>query len=244
MGEHDVNHYKNPQALASFMRVLLADLSALEEMLNTGRIESGVRRIGAEQEFFLIDRAMRPANIVSEVLAHCRDARFTTELAKFNLEANLTPIVFESDCLRRMESELTQLMESAEAAAERCHCNVLLAGILPTLTSSDLTLNNMTDSARYHQLNEVLTELRQSSFYAHIKGLDEIHVSHNNMMLEACNTSFQIHYQVGSKEFADLYNLSQVVIAPVLAAAVNSPLLFGKRLWAETRIALLQHSVG
>ena len=39
-----------------------------------------------------------------------------------------------------------------------------------------------------------------------------------------------------------LYNLAQAITAPVLAAAVNSPLLFGHRLWQETRLALFQHS--
>jgi CBS domain-containing protein/gamma-glutamyl:cysteine ligase YbdK (ATP-grasp superfamily) len=243
MGEHDVTHYQDSQTLASFMKALLADLSALEEMLNTGRLESGVCRIGAEQEFFLVDRVLRPAAVVSQILSQLQDSRFTTELAKFNLEANLTPLTLEGDCFRRMESELTQMMDSAEAAAMRCNSSALLTGILPTLSQSDLTLDNMADAPRYRQLNETLTELRQSSFYVHIKGLDEIHVLHSNMMLEACNTSFQVHYQVDAREFADLYNLAQVVIAPVLAVAVNSPLLFGKRLWAETRIALLQHSV-
>ena len=39
-----------------------------------------------------------------------------------------------------------------------------------------------------------------------------------------------------------LYNMAQAVTAPVLAAAVNSPLWLGNRLWQETRIALFQHS--
>ena len=47
---------------------------------------------------------------------------------------------------------------------------------------------------------------------------------------------------MGPKEFAPLYNLAQAITAPVLAAAVNSPLLFGHRLWQETRLALFQHS--
>ena len=62
-------------------------------------------------------------------------------------------------------------------------------------------------------------------------------------MLEACNTSFQIHYQVSTDEFARFYNIAQAVLGPVLAVANNSPLLFGKRLWHETRIALFQQSV-
>ena len=36
--------------------------------------------------------------------------------------------------------------------------------------------------------------------------------------------------------------MAQAITAPVLAAAVNSPLLFGHRLWQETRLALFQHS--
>ena len=35
----------------------------------------------------------------------------------------------------------------------------------------------------------------------------------------------------------------KLVAAPVLAAAVNSPTLFGRQLWSETRIALFQQSV-
>jgi CBS domain-containing protein len=62
-------------------------------------------------------------------------------------------------------------------------------------------------------------------------------------MLEAACTSLQLHFQVGAREFAGLYNLAQAVTAPVLAAATNSPLLLGQRLWQETRVALFQHSV-
>jgi len=62
-------------------------------------------------------------------------------------------------------------------------------------------------------------------------------------MIEACNTSFQLHFQVTPDEFAELYNWAQLVTGPVLAAATNSPILLGKRLWHETRIALFQQAV-
>ena len=39
------------------------------------------------------------------------------------------------------------------------------------------------------------------------------------------------------------YNWAQAITAPVLASAVNSPLLLGHRLWHETRLALFQHAV-
>jgi len=62
-------------------------------------------------------------------------------------------------------------------------------------------------------------------------------------MLEACNTSFQVHFQVSPENFAKNYNIAQVVTAPLLAAAVNSPILLGKRLWHETRIAVFEYSI-
>ncbi|MHC5005615.1 MAG: CBS domain-containing protein, partial [Planctomycetota bacterium] len=76
-----------------------------------------------------------------------------------------------------------------------------------------------------------------------IEGIDELYIEDDSVILESCNTSFQVHLQVGPAEFADVYNVAQVVAAPVLSAAVNSPLLFGRHLWDETRIALFQQAV-
>jgi CBS domain-containing protein len=243
MGEQNVSQQTDEKQQRKFMRALLSDVWALEQMLSSNRIESGVRRIGAEQEMFLVMPDMRPAPIVSAILATLQDSRFTTELAKFNLEANMPPRVFEGSCLRTLEEDLQAVVQKAADAAAGHGAKVLLTGILPTLTLKDLNLSNMTEVPRYFELNRTLCELRRSKFYVHIKGLDEIHLTHDNMMLEACNTSFQLHIQTDPDEFVDQYNIAQAVAAPVLAAAVNSPLLFGQRLWAETRIALLQHSI-
>ena len=119
----------------------------------------------------------------------------------------------------------------------------MLIGILPTLEKRDLTLDNMTPMARYYALNEAMNQLRGASFDLRIKGRDELMITHDNVMLEACNTSFQVHFQVSPAEFAKLYNIAQAVAAPVLACATNSPLLFGRQLWRETRIALFQQSI-
>jgi CBS domain-containing protein len=88
-----------------------------------------------------------------------------------------------------------------------------------------------------------MNRLRGGAYEFHIKGLDELLVKHDSVMLEACNASFQVHFQVGAKEFPSLYNIAQLVAAPVLAVAVNSPMLFGRQLWMETRIALFQQAV-
>jgi len=242
MGDHNVEQEFDEQKEQMFVKALLDDLRALDYMLDNELIESGVRRIGAEQEMFLVDEKLRPAPVSVDVLQHAADPRLTTEIARFNLEANLTPLDLSGNCFSQMEAELDNVVARARNSANHFGADILLAGILPTLRKSDLTLDNLTPSPRYQQLNDSVIRLRGGPFSIHIKGIDEINLIHDNIMMESCNTSFQIHYQVNPNEFASLYNLAQTITAPVLAAAVNSPLLFGHRLWQETRLALFQHS--
>ena len=242
MGEHNVEQRVDEKQSQVFMKALLEDLRALAFMLEDGRFESSVTRIGAEQEMFLIDRYLRPAPVSLEVLKHANDARLTTEIARFNLEANLTPQKLANACFSRMEQELVELIALARNSAATQGADVLLSGILPTLQKSDLTLDNLTPVPRYHELARGVIRLRGGPLSIHIKGLDELHLTHDNIMMESCNTSFQVHFQSNAREFANHYNIAQAITAPVLAVAVNSPLLFGQRLWQETRVALFQHS--
>ena len=244
MGLADVATGADEHQVRAFLRAVLDDLEGLEQLIEGNRFETGIRRIGAEQEMFLIDRSRQPAPIAVELLDMLQDDdRITPELARFNLEANLTPQVFGGSCLRQMEQELDEVIAKVDACAAKMGAAVILTGILPTLRLSHLKLENMTPKPRYFELNRAATHLRDGAFSIVIKGLDEIDITHDNVMLESANTSFQIHFQVGPHEFAPLYNLAQAISAPVLAAAVNSPMLFGQRLWNETRVALFQRSV-
>jgi CBS domain-containing protein len=243
MGDHNVSSAHDEREDKLFMKALLADLAALEKLIASGRIERGVRRIGAEQEMFLVDAALRPKSIAPELLAAVPDPRLTTETGKFNLEANLSPQPFAGRCLHDLEQEALELVELARQGAKKLGADVLLTGILPTLRQSDLTLENLTPGVRYLELNRVIQQLRGGSSTVYIKGLDELSLTSDNMMLEACCTSFQVHYQVSAEEFAALHNWAQVITAPLLAVAANAPLLLGHRLWHETRIPLFQHSV-
>ncbi len=244
MGETDIRTETDNEGMRAFMRTLLEDVRALETMMNTeGLFERDVRRIGAEQEMFLVDRGLHPVNRALECLETLPREFFTTELGQFNLEANLSPQVLDGKCLSAMENQLRDLLEQADVAAAAHNARVVLTGILPTLEKGDLGMESMTPIPRYYQLNQVMRDLRGGEFRTLIKGLDELQTTHDNVMLEACNTSFQVHFQVAPEEFTNLYNVAQVVTAPVLAAAVNSPVLLRHRLWHETRVALFQQSV-
>jgi len=243
VGEQNVKPNDDESVYQQFMKSLLSEVQALELMLERGLIESGVSRMGAEQEMFIINKAHQPANRALDILKGIDDKRFTHELGLFNMEANLSPHQFRGKCLSEMESELHEIHALAREGAARFDCDIALVGILPTLTLEHLTLDSMVPTARYQALNEAVKSLRGEDFQFTITGIDQLSVRHDNVMLEACNTSFQVHFQVSPDDFAHFYNVAQLVTGPLLAVAVNSPILLGKRLWHESRIAVFEHSI-
>ncbi len=243
MGDKKVSTKADESRMRQFTKAVLNDLQALEKMLADGQMEENALRIGAEQELFLVDSAMHPAPIVLEVLEKAQDERLTTEIGKFNIEANLTPLDFAGDCLSRLENELNEVVGIVKTAAREFNSDAVLCGILPTIQLSDLVEENLTPNPRYLELNRVLTHLHGNERLIHIKGLDELRLHLKDTFIEFSNTSFQVHLQVPVKDFVKYYNWAQAITAPVLASAVNSPILLGHRLWQETRLALFQHAV-
>ena len=231
------------EARRKFMRAVLNDLRALESMLEGNLLERGVQRIGAEQELFLVDSVYHPAPGALKILERINDPHFTTELGLFNLEINADAQPFAGGGLRAMEQQLSALFQKVQATASDFEMHAVLAGILPTIGKTDLGLANMVPNPRYKTLSRAMVEARGESFDFSIKGIDELVVKHESVMVEACCASFQVHLQLAEPErFAHAYNVSQLLLAPVLAAGVNSPVLFGRRLWAETRIALFEQA--
>jgi CBS domain-containing protein len=224
----------------------LDDVQAFEYMLENNWFESDIVRIGAEQEMCLVhNKTLKPACINMEVLEHLTDKPWcVTELAKFNLEINLNPREFSGDCLSQMEAENIDYLAQIQKVLDGFDASIILCGILPTLRKHDLEMHNLTPKDRYFALMAAIQKhLLGSSFELRVEGIDELLVKHDSPLLEACNTSFQVHLQVSPKDFVKMYNISQTLAAPVMAIAANSPLVFGRRLWHETRIALFQQSL-
>ncbi len=243
MGDQKARKITDKQARAGFTKHLLGDMQALELMLAQGLFEQGVTRIGAEQEFCLINQNWRPSTRALEILKALDDHHFTTELARFNLEVNLDPVELGKGCFSDMEASLNGFISQARTAADTQNAKVILAGILPTISRRELRLSYLTPLDRYKALNEVMKALRGSHFEMHIQGVDELTVRHDSVLFEGCNTSFQLHLQIDPDDFVASYNWAQVIAGPVLAVCANSPLLLGRELWKETRIALFQQSI-
>ncbi len=243
MGAKGVRIPESQEDQNKFTRFLLRDIQALERMLAEGWFETGQMHIGAEQEICLIDPHGRPAPKCLEILAKLNNPSFTTELAKFNLEVNLDPVPFKGNCFSAIEDELRGHMNNLQQAALEFDAMPLLTGILPSIRKFDLEIDNLTPIDRYYALIDAINQSRGESHELKIEGLDELNIRHTSALIEACNTSYQVHLQVTADEFVSKYNIAQAVTAPVMAISTNSPMLFGKRLWNETRIALFQQSV-
>ncbi len=243
MGEQNIKNKIDKKARAQFIRHLLNDVKALELMLENDLIENNVTRIGSEQEFCLVNKNWRPSKKSGELLEAINDDHFTTEIALFNLEINLDPIELKTDAFSVVEDQLNSLLEKAGVLSKKFGNNIILTGILPTISKKELEFKYMTPKSRYWMLNDMLKELRGSNFRLHLRGVDELFIKHDSVMFEGCNTSFQMHLQVAPDDFISSYNWAQAISGPLLGVCTNSPLLLGRELWSETRIGLFQQSI-
>ncbi|MBL6449356.1 CBS domain-containing protein [Fulvivirga sp. 29W222] len=243
MGDHLATKADSREIRAKFIRHLLSDIRALEIMLEKDSFEKGIVRIGAEQEFCLVDNNWRPSVKSDIILKELDDEHFTTELARYNLEINLDPLELTGDCFSQMQYQLKSLMSKADIIARKHQSKTLVTGILPTISKDELTLEFITPGIRYKALNEMTRTQRDSDFVLHMTGVDELAVTHDSVLFEACNTSFQLHLQISPKDYINSYNWAQAIAGPVLGLCTNSPLLLGRELWSETRIALFLQSM-
>ena len=243
MGELKVTKLSSKKDKANYINHLLQDIEALDMMINRGMVERSPIRIGAEQEFCLVDDEFLPSCNGVEILEDINDDHFTTEIGCYNLEINLDPVELKGECFTQVSKQLENLLKKADDAANKKNTKTLLTGILPTLTLNHIGVENMTPMQRYFVLNDAIKESRKQDFNIHIKGVDEVNLLHDSVMLEGCNTSFQVHLQIDPEDFTNSYNWAQAVSGPILSTCTNSPFLFGKELWSETRIALFTQSV-
>ncbi len=242
MANSSIKIIKSEEDKQQYISSLLNDIQALEQMLAENKFEKGVQRIGAEQEMVFVDEAFRPAFIGPEIKETMNRPYVTTEYARFNLEINLSPILFEGSCLTELKQELEEKISEVEQEAHQKNAQVLLTGILPTIRKSDTSPESMTPEPRYQALLENVNRLRGKQYEFNIQGLDELITRDNPSTFGGCMTSLQLHLQVDADKMVDMYNWAQLISAPILACATYSPVFLGKRLWHETRIALLRQT--
>ncbi|MDX1409928.1 MAG: CBS domain-containing protein, partial [Saprospiraceae bacterium] len=191
MGEQRVSLLTDKEQMQRFVKSLLEDVQAMEIMLEDGWFEDDIIRIGAEQEMVMVDRTtFRPAPIAMEALERMQDYPWVeTELAKFNLETNLSPREFTGTCFSEMQFENERQLELINEVLREMNAQVVLTGILPTLRNHDMQMHNLTPKKRYRALMEAINaQLIGSAYELRLVGIDELSLKHDSPFLEACNT--------------------------------------------------------
>ncbi len=227
-----------------FQLALREETSLLEEWISDRYLSDAGYVAGLELEMCLIDSSGNPAACNQPLLDVMQSKVIVPELSKFNVEFNVEPSSLRGDGLKTIAQRLVETWSNCDDAARSMDLSIMSIGILPTLRDDHLVLANMSELHRYKALNEQAIRLRRGKpVRLDISGVESIVSEHLDVMLEAGATSLQLHLQVPQNQAASAYNLATVVSAPMVAIGANSPYLFGKHLWQETRIPLFEQAV-
>lgn len=240
----DINHTQfTPEDYRRFGERLERNLERLRQILAVPGFGEGAGSLGAELELYIVDRQGRPALLNTQLQAAAREPQLTLELNRYNLEYNLTPVPIDGDPLWALEQEILTKLQGLRGLAAKRDARIVPIGILPTLQLGDFGRSCMTDKPRFAALVEQLIARRGSRFRIDLNGRHPLQLEMDDITLEGANTSFQVHYRVTPRQFADTFNAIQAVTPLAVAIAGNSPMLFGHCLWQETRIPLFKQSI-
>ena len=229
-----------------FRQYLEQETELLTSWFNEGALSSNGLMGGFEIESWLLNESYQPAPVNKEFVSQFNSELATLELAKFNLEFNNTPRELSGTALSGFHQEAIDIWKRAEEVADHLSdpSSLLLIGTLPTLNLSDLNEHSMSDMNRYRALNnEIMDRRKNKPVHLYIQGNELLDLYSHDVMLEASTTSFQIHTKVPAQDAHHYYNASIIVSAPLVAISANSPYVFGKNLWSETRIPLFEQSI-
>ncbi|REF37919.1 glutamate--cysteine ligase [Thermasporomyces composti] len=226
-----------------FRHKLRRCLQAFSQMVEESRFDPTHRSTGFEIELNLVDDRGDPALKNTEVLAAIADPAFQTELALYNMEVNMTPRSLRGSGLKEFEDDLWARLNAADKKARELGVRVVMVGILPTVTTDHMSIEALSPDARYTLLNDQIILARGEDIHIAIDGVERLSLTTDTVAAEAACTSAQLHIQISPEAFPAYWNAAQVIAGPQVALSANSPFLFGRELWRETRIPLFEQAI-
>jgi len=217
-------------------------LEVFAKMLQERMFEANPAQVGLEIELNLVDERGMPSMRNADVLDAIADPAWATELGQFNLEINVPPHQLTGDSVAGLEREVRASLNAADTNARGIGNRLVMIGILPTLQKKDLSEETLSANERYRVLNEQIFAARGEDMRIAIDGAEHLLTYSDSITPEAACTSAQLHVQVSPDSFASYWNAAQAIAGVQVALAANSPFLFGRQLWHETRITLFEQA--
>ncbi|MER6499750.1 glutamate-cysteine ligase family protein [Streptomyces sp. NPDC001455] len=226
----------------TYRRKLHQCLEGLERLLAEQRFDRPRNLMGMEIELNLTGADGMPRMMNGEVLQRIASQDFQTELGLFNLEVNIVPHPLQGRVFDQLAEELRTGLGYAHRKAGEVDAGITMIGILPTLGHADLVASNLSEADRYTLLNDQIVAARGEDFSLDIQGVEHLLSTASSITPEAACTSVQLHLQVTPARFAAVWNAAQAVAGVQIAIGANSPFLFGRELWRESRPPLFQQA--
>jgi len=217
-------------------------LDVFARMLRERLFEEDPSTVGQEIELNLVDEHGMPSMRNAAALDAIASPAWATEVGQFNLEINVPPRTLDGDALATLETELRADLNNADTRARTVGSRLVMVGILPTLDEHHVDEDSMSANERYKVLNEQIFAARGEDMRIEIEGAEQLLTHSDSITPESACTSVQLHIQVSPDDFADYWNAAQSIAGVQVALAANSPYLFGKQLWHETRITLFEQA--
>jgi hypothetical protein len=217
-------------------------LEALGWMLREHLFEDSPAQVGQEIELNLVDSEAIPAMRNADVLDAIANPAWGVEVGQFNLEINVPPRRLAGDVLAELEQVVRDDLNGGDEKARSTGTRLVMIGILPTLQTGHVHLGTLSASQRFRVLNEQIFAARGEDMRIFIDGAEKLLTHADSITPEAACTSLQLHLQVNPESFANYWNAAQGAAAVQVALGANSPFLFGKQLWHETRITLFEQA--
>ena len=244
MGDEIRERHFNAEHFSRFRRRLDAETDLVAELFDNNTFSHRGDIVGFELEAWIIDAEGQPHAQNRELIDLVDNPLVVPELAAFNVELNGSPSALSGNVFSRLNDELSATWETCRQGAAALDCRLATIGILPTIRPDLLNSNYMSAMVRYQALNDRVLALRDGApLHIRITAGDDLDMLHDDVMLEAATTSFQIHLQCKPERAVRDFNAAIVASAPMVALAANSPFLFGRSLWEETRIPLFEQAV-
>lgn len=244
LGSEVRQRFFEAEDFSNFRTRLDEETALLKQLFDNDAFSKRGDVAGFELEAWLIDQQGNPLAENEVFLETLASPLVVPELAKFNIELNGSPCALTGKVFTRLHDELSATWQHCQDTAAQLGCNLLTIGTCPTAQPSLFVDDNMSGMLRYKSLNDRVMALRDGrQLDINIDGDDALMLRHHDVMLEAAATSFQIHLQCRPESAVRDFNASLIASAPLVAVGANSPFLFGKTLWDESRIPLFEQSV-
>ena len=226
----------------NYREKLRRSLDVFERMLRESVFDPGLSLVGQEIELNLVDDRGEPSMRNAAVLDAIANPAWATELGQFNIEINVPPRQLVGAALGDLEDEIRADLNAADTKARASGSRLVMIGILPTLRQDDVHEGTLSANARYRVMNEQIFAARGEDLRIAIEGSEQLLTHADSITPEAACTSVQLHLQVSPEAFASFWNAAQAIAGVQVALGANSPFLFGRQLWHETRITLFEQA--